>query len=210
MSKLLRYRISEWSQLTECLSNNSADLYITVSTFMGDTVSGQMVEVHHSSYGTLFAAMLSGKGDIISTKNEDEVVIPWLTTDQILSQLEKFGFLIEFSEASCLDGDQLSYLMTLRGLGYDSLAPITLVRYNETGTAINERLIVAFDGNVMPSWLVSGAIVSEKEFRDALSLGQAVNVSAMSEKYDFRWDWLTFVANIDDVLDDNSGSALLN
>lgn len=201
----LRYRISDWSQLTKCLSNNSRDLYITVSSFLGDTLQGEFVQVNHAQYGCVFGCMVSGSGSIVSDQDDTGKSIDWLTTEQVLDQLSKFGFYVTYEIGENLSGDQLSYLMTLQALKYDHISPICVVSYDNSGSQHVERTIVAYDGAVHPEWLVVNTAVAERSLLDALSDGTAVNVSAMSKKYNFRWDWLTYVANIEDILDENAG-----
>ena len=62
MSTPLRYNISNWLQLSECKSNNSVDLYITVRQIIDDgshRLSGTSILVQHNQFGVLFACLVN-------------------------------------------------------------------------------------------------------------------------------------------------------
>lgn len=197
--KELRYSISSWQQATECLSNNSVDLYITVSSLLGSTVEGQLIAVNHRMYGILFAAMTYGDGTIITRTSQEGEDIHWMTTNEILKQLEKFGFLIEYSPEEHLPGDQISYLMTLYNLGFQH---ITTIRVQER--KVTNVYVIAFNGDEEPEWLQWPSGTSKALLDTKVAAGKVLNVSALTEKENFNWDWLTYVANIPDVLRDNA------
>ena len=72
MSQPLRYQITNWNQVTECLSNNSKNLYLTISKLRDQpTIRGDVIKVNHTKYGVLFAAILNGDGKLINTYTED-------------------------------------------------------------------------------------------------------------------------------------------
>lgn len=202
MQMPLRYNISDWHQLTDVRSNNSRDLFITVTDFVQDKrLSGTRIQVNHRDFGVLFTCLVNAHGNMISELEEN--IIYELTPKQILLQLEVFGFFVTFEPKKHLSGNQISFLMTLKGLGYDKLRVLN-VWYSENGVKVFKWYIVAFNIKQNPDWINNGYSPSEKEYATALQNGSAVNVSALSNEKHWDWSWLSYVANIDDILEDNS------
>lgn len=197
----LRYKISSWRQLPQCLSNNSRDLHIHVSDFYSEILRGFRIRLEHLKFGVLFACVINAKGSIVTV--EDDKVVEGLTSEQILQELKKFGFLIEYDPRKHLPAAQLEYLSTLKNLGYDKLRIIGIQNANSYGDIRDTFRVVAFKIQDLPQWLFSGFSPSEKQFYDAVVKGYAINLTDVSKTRDFRWDWLDYVANIDDILRDN-------
>lgn len=192
----LRYNISDWHQAAECLSNNSTKLHIAVSDYIqNDSLSGTKVSVIHDTFGVLFAYIVDAYGEIVSDDNQA------LTTSQLLAELARYGFLISYNQKAHLPGDQLQFLMTLRSLQFDKLRLLTVIDPN-TNTA--QTLVVVFKIQSHPDWLDNTATAYRKEFVDAVAAGTAFNVSLISQCEHYRWDWLDFVADIDDILNENA------
>lgn len=202
MSEPLRYNISSWSQATQCLSNNSRELHITVSSLMGDSANGQLIAVKHPAYGILFAAMTYGEGTLITTTDASTGdILPWMTTDEILAQLKKFGFIITYDVELHLSGDQITYLMTLNNLGFQH---ITTISVQMTGTK-RRNFVIAFNGDEEPEWLEWPCATTKYEFDKKVSEGKVLNVTYLTAKEtEFKWDWLNFIGNIPDIIRDNS------
>ena len=102
MSELLRYNISNWLQLSDCKSNNSKDLFITVKQIIDDgshRLQGVNILVNHCQYGTLFACLVNSSGSLLSP---DPVsgIIKEFSTEEILAELNKF---IENSNAKAAE-----------------------------------------------------------------------------------------------------------
>jgi len=200
MSDLLRYSISSWMQATECLSNNSRNLVITVSSLTGKSVEGQLIAVNHPAYGILFAAMTNGSGELISDVDEEtDIPIPWMTTDEILTQLKKFGFYITYKQEEHLPGSQLTYLMTLYNLGFQHITTIEV-----KSSKVTRKYVIAFNGTDEPEWLDWPCTTTKTTFESKINEGKVLNISALTQKEKFNWDWLNFVANIPDILEDNA------
>ena len=190
--KPLRYKISNWCQAKDCLSNNSNNLHIVVSDYLQNTsLSGTKVEIVHNKLGTLFAYIVDASGELVSD------VGPMLTTTQVLKELARYGFLIEYDQKRYIDPKQLEFLKTLRALSFDKLRLLNVVnpRTRQTTTCI-----VVFKIKYLPSWLDNTVSVYQKAFDVAVSDGYAFNVSTVSEAENYRWDWLDYVANIDDII----------
>ena len=196
----LRYRISDWHQLSKCVSNNSRDLKLSVTDFVQDTrLSGLRIKVEHFVFGTLFACVLNAKGYMV-TKPSGYVE---LTPAQLLSELAKFGFYVEYSPRKCLSGDQLDYLLTIHKLHYDKIRQLAVT----TRTSLSETTnvyVVAFKVAECSDWLTNTHVATEAEYLSALATGSAINISNISETRSYDWSWLDYVANIADIIKDNA------
>lgn len=203
----LRYNITSWDQLPQCLSNNSRNLKIDVSHFFNnDLLCGLRISVVHRAYGVLFSCVLGASGDLITSSNYyDEVEEPRafeLTPKQILDELYKFGFCIYYEQREHLSPGQIDYLITLKGLHYDKIRVLG-VKDVKNGTDVFSTKVVAFNSENHSQWLDNTYRASEKEFLRGLVDGTAINLTEISETEKYCWTWLDYVANIDDILRDN-------
>lgn len=200
----LKYNISSWNQLPDCKSNNSKYLYLATTHFFGDErLTGTLISVLHEDFGTLFSCLIDSGGTMLNTESKNKY--HEFTTTEILAELYKYGFDITYSPREHLDGDQLAYLTTLSQLGFEKIRMANIHSYDQTGTTQYNPTIVAFNIEQNPYWINNGYSPSEFEFLQALNNGSAINVSALSFTKQFRWDWLDYVASIDDILEDNRG-----
>ena len=204
MSNPLRYNISNWVQLSECKSNTCADLYITVNQVVDDgthRLSGIVILVKHNQYGTLFACMVNADGTML--RHDANSGIIWeFTTDEITEILATYGFDVTFQINQHLSGDQISYLMTLYDLGFDKLRVLEVQQLN--GKYAN--YIVAFNVEKCPDWLANNFTGGRKPFLEALNSSGAMNLTDLKQTTGFDWTWLTYVANIEDIIRDNGYS----
>lgn len=206
MASALRYNISNWDQLSKCHSNNSADLYITVDHVFNDNrLNGTIIRVTHSDFGVLFVCTVNSSGTIL-TPDPESGIIPEFTTDQILIELNKFGFDVTFNLEAGLSGDQLEYLMTLDALDFDKIRTLDVYTYDGIGNREFTQYIVVFNIEKCPKWIDQNYSVSEKDFLSALNDGGAMNLTYVSQTKHFDWSWLTYVANIEDIIENNSYS----
>ena len=215
MPNPLRYNISNWVQLAECKSNNSTDLYITVKQVIDDgshRLTGTIIMVNHTQYGNLFTCLINSSGSLL-TPDPVSGIIKEFTTDEILAELNKFGFDVTFEINQHLSGDQISYLMTLDGLGFDKIRKLSA--YKDDNTIIStssEKLqrhysefLVAFNVEKCPDWINNDYTCSIKVLNDALISSGAMNLTDLKQTKGFDWTWLTYVANIEDIIRDNNG-----
>lgn len=202
-NKPLRYRISDWRQLTKCESNTSRDIHVTVTDFIqDDRLSGLRIQVNHNTFGTLFACVLNAKGAIVN--NSDTEVPQEFTPAQILKELDKYGISVSLAPRNFLTGSMLTYLMLVRDLKYDKLR-VLAIWHMENTNLVSEEKIVAFQANEHPAWLNNGYSASKAEFEAALNDGTAINLTYIGNAANLSWGWLRgFVASIDDVIADNS------
>ena len=194
----LRYSISNWGQATQCISNNSTKLHIKVSYFNnGQNFKGTRLAVEHEMYGVLFSTVINGEGEIITSIEPED-----LTTAQILLQLEKYGFLIEYSVNNQMTSEQIAYLITVNDLHFDKIRVLPTVEYNMIGQQEIKYHVVVFQSDKLPRWLNVNIGVSKKEFLESLDTGFALNLDGISETKHFDWDWLNFVGTISDIIQD--------
>ncbi|MBO4542785.1 MAG: hypothetical protein J5725_06330 [Bacteroidales bacterium] len=213
MSNPLRYNISHWVQLAECKSNNSVDLHITVKQIIDDgshRLAGTAILVNHTQYGTLFACLVNANGTIL-TPDENSGIIKEFTTDEITEILATFGFDVTFKINQHLDGDQISYLITLNDLGFDKLRKLYVYKdsnilvsgNNESIQRHYSEYLVAFNVEKCPDWIQNDYTCGEKVFLKALQDSGAMNLTDLKQTKGFDWTWLTYVANIEDIIEDN-------
>lgn len=195
---LLRYSITDWHQLPAAKSNNSAALHAkVVDLIQNEDITGLCISVYHDTMGTLFACLLHASGSAITPGPSG---LPTeLTTQEILDELYKFGFVIEYNQSEHLPSTQVEFLRSLLSLNYDKLR-LLAVRNNETA----RTLLVAFNVETNPKWLDNTYVASEKEFTLATANGTAMNLTDATRHELNKWDWgwLTYVANIQDILDE--------
>ena len=201
----LRYRISDLRQLSGCLSNNSRDLCISVTTFVNDDrLNGLRISIEHKQFGSLFSYVVGAKGRIITTYGDE--MIPELTVDQILLELVKYGFYVEYIPVDSLSGNQLKYLVTLNELGFDKLRLMNVWHLDKTGLKVFKTEVIVFNSKGPDQWLNAGYSASQDEFNKALNDGSCINITGVSKTRNFDWSWLhNRVMNIHDILTDNSG-----
>ena len=207
MSNTLRYNISNWVQLAECKSNNSTDLYITVKQIIDDgshRLQGVNILVNHTQYGTLFACLVNSSGSLL-TPDPVSGIIKEFSTDEILVELNKFGFDVTFEINQHLSGDQISFLMAVNELGYDKLRRI-LVQDKPDGTYSEYIIVFNTSTDKCPSaWITGDPLVQcgKKPFVDALISSGAMNITDLEQTKGFDWTWLTSLVNIEDIIQEN-------
>ncbi len=200
----LRYNISNLRQLTGCLSNNSRDLRIHVTEFYNQiTLRGLRISVDHTILGTLFACVLDAEGDVVTEYDSGEQK-PEITVEQILKEIEKYGFYVSFNPKEHLKGSQIQYLMTVGKLGFNKIRVITIWDA-PIGVKEFKWYVVVFKSKALPGWLNNAYSPSRKEFEKALTDGVAINITDICECHKYRWDWLDYVGNVDDIILDNAG-----
>lgn len=203
MSNPLQYNISSWDQLTKCQSNNSIHLHIGITDYTDEAkLTGTLIQVKHDLFGTLFACLVNASGKLLSEDFENH--IHEFTTEQILSELAKFGFNVTYNPREHLDGEQIEYLMTLNQLGFDKIRTLVVHKFTKNGHTEPTPIVVAFKVDKCSKWIDDRYAENESDFLIALGNGSAINISAISQDKHFEWNWLDYVASIDDILKDNA------
>lgn len=196
--KPLRYRISDWSQLPEVQSNNSTQVKIAVSEITNDVLTGTRIQVVHELFGVLFSCVINAKGDMVSEL--DTNIVFELTPEQILAELEKWGFIISYVQPLSLPDNQIAYLQNIKELGFDKIR-VLLVQDYPNGLEEPHWYVVVFNAKQNPYWLNSDYSPRREEFLKAQDNGSAINITGILNAKKWSWSWLVGkVLNIDDIL----------
>lgn len=194
----LKYNISSWDQLVNCMSNYSTKLHLSVNHITQDTrLSGTLIQVNHGDFGCLFSYLVDGCGPLLDSDNPLDYE---LTTNQILTELSRYGYLITYSRKNELPDAQIDYLRTMDKLGFDKIRVLSVYHYNAAGVQIFGPHVVLFNVEPNPGWLDNTYSASHPEYVSAITSGTAVDISSISVTQRFQWDWLDYVASISDIL----------
>lgn len=198
--QLLRYNISDWSQLPMCRSNTNKDLDIEVTQFVKNrTLNGTRISIKHPQMGVLFSTVVGATGEMITASSDGEELSE-LTVAQILTELMRYGFNIQYNPVAKMNVDLLQFLMTIRDLNFDKIRVLD-VRCKELEGEVVKRHVVAFMAGPNPYWLNNLYQPTEDEYIKSLQNGSAFNVSNIAGSKFFSWNWLEgWVADINDIL----------
>lgn len=200
---LLRYRVSNIHQLVNCKSNTSRKLHIRVADFFNNySLSGTKISVEHDVFGTLFCYVVQATGELVKPVRDD-YSDDVLSVSQIMLELARWGFLIDYHPNKDLSSSQLEYLSTLSALGYDKIRVIHPWK-TVNGEKQSLVMVVGFKSEYLSMWLNNAYQPSYTEVSQALMDGFAINLTEISRTKKYRWDWLDFVGSIDDILADSS------
>ena len=195
MAEPLRYNITDWHQLRRVQSNNSRELHIMVSDIIHDDIlTGLRIQVVHNLYGPLFVCVLNAQGSLITVEPGTEQIE--FTTERILQELAKYGFFVTYEQIAELPTTQLAFLASLLYLGYDKLRVLPVKDKDKS-----YLYLVVFDVAKVSTWLNNLHVASYSEYTKVLQNGGAVNITDKAKKW--QWNWLDFVANIEDILEQN-------
>ena len=183
-------------------SNNSPRLSISVTDFIQNKeIAGLRICVEHEKFGPMFTCVLKAHGSIVTCPGNS--YYHEFTVDDILKELYKYGFYITYDPKPALTGNQLEYLMTLDKLGFDKIRLMDVVTYyGPVGTV--DKYVVAFNAKEHPQWIENTYTADSSGFTNAVMSGSACNLTAISKTKNYNWDWLTYVANIQDIIKDNA------
>lgn len=196
----LRFKITTWDQLARCKSNNSKELSIGISKFTQPPLKATRISVDHERFGSLFSCLVNPTGSLL-TRNADGKYHSF-TPAEILAELEKFGFYVEYNPILDIPGDQIDFLMTINRLKYDKIR-VVAIWDTSSGVRTYTNRVVAFMSNIVPDWVQSAYSPSVKEYQEALAKGAVFCVDAIPESNKWSWDFLVnFTANIDDIIAD--------
>lgn len=199
MYKPYSYIVSDFSQLPDCLSNNSPDFTLHITKFIQSTaLQGIRIAVHHSAYGIVFSYIVNCSGTLVTEVLDDNFTLDWLAL-----QLKRFGFDIQFKSWPQLSGEQLSALSSLDGILSDAkLRWLSVRNHSEI-----KSMLVIFDPISLPDWLVADYEPTHSEFELAIQCGACIIVSKILQVHKFDYSWLLgWVASISDILKEASYS----
>jgi hypothetical protein len=170
-------------------------------------LTGVKISVVHAMFGSLFTTIVTPVGTMVWPEKNDPQTVFTLTTDQILTELYKWGFVVTYQQVQYLPADQLAYLVTLQGLGYDKIRTLTPFHYVLGQPVFTTRIVAFLIAGVTADWLDNTFSPTDAYYADALSRGKVIDIGAMSSSHHWDWTWLTTVANIADIVAQNGGGA---
>ena len=144
--------------------------------------------------------MIQGSGELITNIDEEGQDLPFLSTDEILKQLMKFGFHITYDIKKFLPLDTLSYLSQIYNLGYDKITCVALEDKNVSGNRIWNKTVIIFKSEFNDDLLTFGCKLTRKQFYNKLEYNTIIDVT---HEKDLNWEWVTYTANIIDILNEN-------
>lgn len=196
---ILQYQISDWSQLSNCMSNNSPELKIIVCNYVqNDDIEGTKIEVHHPVYGTLLAYTISPKGNLITDITDKDIDV--MHTQTLLNELRRYGFYVDFVEEENLPEGQINLLKSLKAFNFDKLRICSI--HSDYEDFYSTIRVTAFNIKENPYWINSGYSPSKAEWENALLNGSAFNVSGLDGAEDYSWDWVyNAIIDIEELLE---------
>lgn len=145
--------------------------------------------------------MIRGTGSLITDVDEEGNDIPFLTTEEILKQIAKFGFFVTYDVKSNLPPKVITYLSELYNLGYDKITEVYLGSTTESGSRVwRPTVLVIKSCQDNDDILTFDCKLTQKKFQNKLAANSIVNVT---HEEGMEWDWLHYIANISDLLDEN-------
>lgn len=157
------------------------------------------MQVNHSSYGTLFSVVVKGGGKLLSSKDEKGNDLPCMTTEKILKEIQRFGFYVTYDVKSNLPMNTIAFLSTVDNLGYDKITKVG-IQYRENGKKCIKPAVLVFKSEYNHDILNFECIISERKYQDKLSANSIMDVT---HEKGIQWDWVKYVANISDILEEN-------
>lgn len=145
--------------------------------------------------------MIEGSGSLISDVDEEGLDLPFMTTDQILRELQRFGFIIFYDVKKNLPSPILSFLSTVNDLGYDKITRVALQTKTASNGVIWAPTILVIKSEFNLDLLEFDCKLTRKDFNQKLSDNVIMNVT---HEEGMKWDWVNYTANIDDLLDENT------
>ena len=144
--------------------------------------------------------MIDGHGTLITAQDDEGADIPFLTKDEILKQLMKFGFYITYDVKNNLPEFVLDFLYKVMNLGYDKISRIALESYDVNGNRVWRPTVIVIKSGYNTDLLTFDCKVFRKKFDEKLECNTLMNVT---HEPGMIWDWLAYIANIEDILDEN-------
>lgn len=178
-------------------------MHLGLSKYLdGTTLQGLVIRVEHDTYGVLFAAMIKGTGSLLSIVDEQGLDLPFMTTDEILHEIQRFGFYVDYNVIENLPVNVITFLSNVLDLGFDKITRVSVVTKDAFAQEVvyKPTVLVIKSTEDNSDLLTFGCNLSEKKFMEKLSKNTIMNITY--EK-DMQWDWVKYIANISDLLDEN-------
>ena len=193
----LHYEISDWKQLTKCLSNNSNELRISVCNYVQNSdIEGTKISVVHPHYGVLFSYTIDPIGKLVTDIDSEDIEV--VNTQILLNELKRYGFEVVYKEEEHLPESQVDLLRSIQKLNFDKLRLCVV----HDGDVVEKRVcIIAFNIIGNEHWLNAGYSPNKYELHKAILDGSALNVSGLTDVHKYSWDWLyNVIIDLNDLL----------
>lgn len=149
----------------------------------------------------MFAYILDAGGSIVTPYDN---ITQQFTPEVLISELARFGFLIDYAPSKTLSGSQLSFLMTLNQLHFDKIRVMS-VWDSSSGVKVFTDHIVVFQAKEHGDWLNNGYAPSINEYTSGVTSGSAMDIGVISDAQGMDWSWLVgWVGSIPDILAENA------
>ncbi len=151
-------------------------------------------------YGVLFAAMIEGQGVIITNETPEGINIPFMTTDEILKEISRFGFYVKYNVKSNLPSETVSYLATIDNFTFDKITRINLQTLDKDGSGYHYvPSVIIYDSSKNEDLIGYGMKLSRNSYVNKVTDNTLINVTNIG----ISWDWVDSMYNIADILDEN-------
>lgn len=146
--------------------------------------------------------MIKGSGSLLSDETEEGTPLPFLTTEEILQQIAKFGFIVQYDLKSNLPAPVINYLSSLYNLGYDKINKLNVrVKSKDKLSYIQKTYVIVMKScDETTNLMKFGKRVSEAMLDKFLRQNLIINAT---DEPDMVWDWVTHLFNIEDILNEN-------
>lgn len=144
--------------------------------------------------------MIEGSGKIISKQDEEGYDIPFMNTEAILKELERFGFLVSYDVKSNLPDKTLDFLQSAMRLNYDKINRVLLQTKSRYGETIWKPTVIIYKSVDMNVDLMKyGVKLLRSKYLEKVDAGVLMNVN----EEDINWDWVDSFYNLSDIMDEN-------
>jgi len=146
--------------------------------------------------------MIKGHGSLITEIAEDGGDLPFLSTQQILDQLMKFGFYVTYDVKNNLPQETFNFLAQVLDLGFDKITRVALETIDDCGIKVWRPTILVMKSEYNTDLLNFDCKLARKAFNQKLTDNVLMNVTHTDN---IQWDWVIYIANISDILKENLG-----
>jgi len=192
-----RYRINKWTQLNKIPSDNSSAVRIKVSEYCNSEIlQGININITDPKRGTVFAYTINAQGSLPNSQVNE------LSVEQILQELSRWGFNVEFSPEFNLSRAQSEFIRSFLNMGCTHMRALNVKGIQETFLVAfnaNDKRLLKYSRNFPHKLLDSTYEFQRQEWNELLTCG-IIQVDKQENYKQFSWNWLHFVADINDLV----------
>jgi hypothetical protein len=192
-----RYRINKWTQLNKIPSDNSSAVRIKVSEFCNSGIlQGTNINITDPKRGTVFAYTINAQGTLPNSEVSE------LSVEQILQELARWGFNVEFSPEFNLSEAQSRFIRSFLNMGCTHMRAVNVKDIKGTfliAFNVNDNRLLRYPRNFPRKLLDITYEFQRQEWNELLTCG-IIQVNKQENYKQFSWNWLHFVADINDLV----------